>query len=164
MRISCRIPTGKGIEIGSFVGSGLTYGNGCCPRYAGVWKSEQNVHGVSLALCGVLLSLSRLMWHHRLLVPVIAGVGCSLKDRRTLAPGVRLPLFCFWMRPLMLWGVLSSLWTGKTLPITEYQEGNLIEVSENLASDIQCVPEIFQLPSIMLALSHTFYQNTSSLI
>lgn len=134
--------------------SGWIYGRWIAlPLVLGLWKSEDKRAWVLLfALWGiVVLGGGDWMWHHRLLVPVIVGVwALSQKINGIWKWTVQIPLLYYWMSPLMVWGVFSSMWTGKTLSITEYQEGNLIEVSENLASDIRAVyPE-----PIRIAVNH----------
>ena len=134
--------------------SGWTYGKWLLPSLIlGFWKSEEKRSWSPFIVlwCIVVFGGGDWMWHHRLLLPVIVGVWLlSQRIEGHWRWGVRLPLVYFWMRPMMFWGVLSSLWTGKTLPITEYQEGNLIEVSQNLAADIrQVYPE-----TIRIAINH----------
>ena len=136
------------------LGSGIEYGGWLSvPLVFGLWKSDNRYPWlVLLALWGiVVLGGGDWMWHHRLLLPVI--VGTWLLSSRVQTPwrwGIQVPLVYYWMKPVMIWGVLSSMWTGKTLPITEYQEGNLIEVSENLAQAIrQAYPE-----PIRIAVNH----------
>ena len=134
--------------------SGWTYGKWLLPSLLlGVWRSdEKRSWSLVIALWCIVVcgrwgldvasssigSCHRRVW---LLSERIEGLWRW---------SVRLPLVYFWMRPVMFWGILSSLWTGKTLPITEYQEGNLIEVPQNLAADIrQVYPE-----TIRIAVNH----------
>ena len=123
--------------------SGWVYGGWLgLPLLLGAWKSHDKQPWLLLAaLWGiVVLGGGDWMWHHRLLVPVIVGIWVMSDNIdgfwKWVTQGT---LIYYWMRPLIIWGVISSIWTGKTLPITEYQEGNLIEVSENLAEDIRLV-------------------------
>ena len=123
--------------------SGWVYGGWLgIPLTLGTWKSEEKSSWLLLTtLWGVVvLGGGDWMWHHRLLIPVIVGVWLlSSKLVGIWKWCVQIPLIYYWMSPLLVWSALSSIWTGKTLSITEYQEGNLIEVSENLASDIRAV-------------------------
>ena len=134
--------------------SGWVYGRWIgLPLVLGLWKSEDKWSWILLMALWVIVVLGGgdWMWHHRLLVPVIVGVwALSQQINGVWKWAVQIPLVYYWMHPIIIWGVLSSIWTGKTVPITEYQEGNLIEVSENLASDIRAVyPE-----PIRIAINH----------
>ena len=123
--------------------SGLVYGGLLgIPLSLGIWKGQAKRPWILLAGLWVIVVLGGgdWMWHHRLLIPVLVGIwflSYTVEGRWRWT--IQAPLLYYWMHPWMVWGVLSSIWTGKTLPITDYQEGNLIEVSENLASDIRLV-------------------------
>ena len=109
------------------------------PLSLGLWKSkEKDVWMWLLPLmlwCIVVFGGGDWMWHHRLLVPIF-GLIVVLAHRiggvmMWILQGSLLP---YVMSPMMIWAIFSGLWTGKTLPIVEYQEGNLIEVSANIAT------------------------------
>ena len=130
-------------DFASRLSSGLVYGGLLgIPLSLGIWKSQVKRPWILLAWLWSIIVLGGgdWMWHHRLLIPVIIGIWLlshTIDGRwRWTIQG---PLLYYWMPPLMVWGVFSSIWTGKTLPIRDYQEGSLIEVSENLASDIRLV-------------------------
>jgi len=133
-----------GIEYGGWLG---------IPLMLGLWKSKNRYPWLVLSILWgiVVLGGGDWMWHSRLLVPIIVGIWL-LSDRieQRWRWGIQLSMVYYWMKPMMVWGVLSSLWAGKTLPITEYQEGNLIEVSENLARDIR---QVYREP-IRIAVNH----------
>ena len=80
------------------------------------------------------------MLHHRLLLPTItvlwvmtAGLPLQYRILATV------PLMKYWMSVTVLGSVMVFWYSGKTLPIHHHQEGNLIEVSENMAKEIQAV-------------------------
>jgi hypothetical protein len=127
-------------DIVSRVSSGFGYAGWLIvPLSLGVWKSKTKDRWMWflpwLLWSIVVFGGGDWMWHHRLLVPIfglIVVLSHRIGGRMVwLLQGTLIP---YVMSPLVMWGVFSGLWTGKTLPIVEYQEGNLIEVSENMAS------------------------------
>ena len=127
-------------DLVSRVSSGFGYAGWLIvPLSLGLWKSEKKdswMWLLPLLLWSIVVfGGGDWMWHHRLLVPIF-GLIVVLAHRiggamMWLLQGSLLP---YVMSPMMIWGVFSGLWTGKTLSVVEYQEGNLIEVSENIAA------------------------------
>ncbi len=110
------------------------------PLLVGLWKSSvRPTYGLPVALwLIVLFGGGDWMWHHRLLVPVFALVILLVAEsERWWRFGVYAWMSVYFMTPATVSNIVQSVWTQKSLPIVEYQEGNLIEVSENLAQGIR---------------------------
>lgn len=112
------------------------------PLVIGIWKSTDKLVWIpSIALWGIVVAGGGdWMWHHRLLIPVLGTVvylGWTVEKRWRYA--LLVSLIPYWIKPSMIWAILSCVWTGERLSITEFQEGDLIVVSERLADDIRQV-------------------------
>ena len=123
------------------------------PLVIGIWKSTDKLVWIpSIALWSiVVVGGGDWMWHHRLLVPVLGIVvylGWTVEGRWRYA--LVASMIPYWIKPAMVWAVLGCVWTGKTLPTTEFQEGNLIVVSERLADEIR---EVYPTDSL-IAVNH----------
>ena len=65
------------------------------------------------------------MWHHRLLVPIIVGIGFCPKDAGSLEVGHSRFLGLLLDASTDGWGVLSSIWTGKNTTDNGVSRGEL---------------------------------------
>ena len=74
------------------------------------------------------------MWFGRLLVPLYLAIWALSANYMT---GYRV-LLCAPLLPLAIpYSMVTHMLQGQTLPVSAYQEGNLLEVSKNVASAIQ---------------------------
>ncbi len=112
------------------------------PLLIGTWKSSSRLlYSLPFSLwLIVLLGGGDWMWHHRLLVPIFALLIVLLSESdRWWRFGMYAWMSVYFMTPSTVSNIVQSAWTNQALPIVQYQEGNLIEVSDNIAQAIRRV-------------------------
>ena len=134
--------------------SGWNYGGWLIlPLLIGLWKStfKKPWVWVSTLWLVVIVGGGDWMWHDRLLLPVIVSVW--ILSQRIVGWSkwfIMGSLVKYWIPLSVLGSLLMSPFSGKGLSIQYHQEGNLIEVSKNLANDIRSVVP----PDSLIAINH----------
>ena len=123
------------------------------PLLLGIWRSaERMMWMLPLTLwLIVVLGGGDWMWHHRLLVPIIAGIWMLSTQVEGYGRWLIQGLLClYWMPLSTILGVFTGPLDGTYLPIEQRQEGNLIEVSALVAEEIHAALP----PDIRIAINH----------